>query len=547
MTNEQIYALHLQLQGLDKKAAKARREAFAAAHKVSENAVAKRLRRYRKARVGARPPRIAPELEAAVRTVWEYKHTKDGQLSTERAQELAFSEGEIPRTFALSSLNQVARRLGLNPQAEYVRRMEATYSNQAHRVDVSGSRHFRIVEQLDGDDWMVEVVRKEQRNKRWRDGDLLWIVCLVDDYSRVMNARYVVALGESAAMVQRFCVDTWRTGPPQGMPEEYLLCDQGAFGKEASTRALLEFFGIELITGQPENSRRNGRVERIFRPFKEDFERSYLKTHGTAKRMRLSQLTEELRVFTVKLNERRHPIRRDRSKLEDWKRGLGFRGITECPEDALHMAVYRQPRKVTAEGGVQHDNRLLEIIGLPHGLLGREVTLVYNRQRELVAEHDGTSYPVRPLRSTALGNYESEAERGRTAPPAAEIAKAAARRPSTGVGAFSRERHSVLRAKGVEPTAPGMPVRQDGAPDRVITPPARLRPREEWPDPFTAARAYRTLEEAKRRLGEILTLPLHMALPREAQQRVEAALRECGLDKAKTETLGNKLKQAIGI
>ena len=542
MTKDQIYQLHRSLIGLDKKAAKAARIAFARLHRVTESAVVKRLAKFRGGRKGARAPRIGKQLEQAVGTIWNYKSTPDGQIATETAQQLAFSEGAIPRIFSISSLNQAARALGLNPDAPYCRRVEAEYANQAHFVDASGSRHFQVVERAEDGEWILRVVRAEQRNKRWRDGELLWIVSVIDDYSRVMSARYVVAPGESAAMVQETLIDVWRTGPPLGMPEEFLICDQGSFGKEQSTRALMEFYGIELVLGQPNNSQRNGRVERPFRSIKETFERSFLTTHSIGARVRLSQLKEELTAFVAMTNERRHPIRRGHTKSDDWRRSIAFRAVRGCPADALRLATYRREAAVGKEGWVQHDNALLEIVGLPAGLRGKKVTLVYNREGDLAAEHDGGTYPVRKAGAIVRGTYS-----GKKAPPAREIEKAAAARPRTGVGMYSKKRQAALRELGSEPSAPGRPVMGAAEGPRVITPPPRLRAVQPAGDPFAGARAYPDLRAAKERITEVLHFPLHMALNAENLARVEALLTENGLERNYTNVLAAELKTALGI
>ncbi|MBW7997498.1 MAG: transposase family protein [Candidatus Glassbacteria bacterium] len=543
MSPEQIYQLHIETLALPKKEAKARRAAFARLHGLTDDAVYRRVKKLRVDGGKPKPARIDPQLEEAVNVVWQYKSSGDGQLSTEQAQQIALSEGALHREHPISSLNQAARRLGVNPAAAYCQRMEAAYANQAHRVDASGSRHFRVIDR-DGDDWIVQVCRAEQRNKRWHDGELAWIVSLIDDYSRVMNARYVVAPGESSQMVQSFCVDTWRNGMPKGMPEEYLICDQGSFGSEGSTTAFLDFFGIELITGQPGNSQRNGRIERPFRPIKEAFEQSYLITHKVGARMRLSSLQEELSTFIRLKNERRHPIRRSNTKRQDWDLSIGFRGMRECPEDALFLAVFRQPKKVTAEGWVWHDNKPLEIIGLPPGLQGREVTLVYNRQGEFAVEHDGHSYGVIQPIPNALGEYKGEKET-----PAKQVAKAAAQRPRKGVGIYSEKGQANLRAVGQKPTASGQPVKRGEATPKVVTPKPRLRPARPTADPFTSLQAYKSLKEARRRIDEIVGVPLHTRLEfnGENMRQLENRLRECGLDRRATEKLGNELKQALRL
>ena len=499
-----------------------------------------------------------------MKTIWQFKLTPDGPLSTEAAQALALSEGKLSESHAVSSLNATAKALGLNAGSDYCRRMEAEHANQVHRVDVSGSRHFRVVDEVDGDH-VLEICRKEQRNKRWKDNVLLWVIVLIDDYSRLINAAYEVAPGESAAMVQRFCVETWRRGEPLGMPTDLLICDQGAFGKESSTKALMEHFGIALEMGMPYNSKRNGRIERPIRDFKAGFERSYLATHRIGDKVTLSQIRDDLVVFIGKLNERRHPIRRDRSKRQDWERSMGFHEaavLRTCPEDALLMATYRVERTVGTDGAIQHGNRLLRAEGLPFGLTGRKITLCYNRSGDLVAEHDGHAYPVAEFKAVTLGSYDSPGLKGRKEPPATAAAKAADERPRTGVGLFTPQRMRALAGLGENLKAPGEDARTDlpNAP-APIAPPLRPQPAAREANPFAGAPSrHASLEDAREALEKIVGKPIWLlakvdpkegeapelvkAREKKREARIDQILTEFNLDCRKVADFAAKLRSA---
>lgn len=553
-TDAQLYALHLELKGADTKIRHARIQAFAAQHGRDESTVRKRLDKLKRMTpaADARARDVNPLLDAAVRAIWALKLTPDGPLSTEQAQVLALTEGRVSRAWPVSSLNQAAVRLGLNAHAGYARRMEADHANFAHRLDFSGSRHFRIRERMDDGDWLLAVCREEQRNKRWTEGDLLWLMVFLDDYSRLTHIEYAVAPGESAELAQDFLVRTWRsalavgadgTGQPLGLPE-LLICDQGSFGKSRTTAALLDWLGVRLDLGMPLNSRRNGRVERPIRSIKEGFERTYLATHGEGTTCRLSSLREELRRYVTATNGRRHPLRPDRTKAEDWRRSIGFRTIRECPEDALRLATFRAERTVTGEGWVQHERRLLEPVGLPHGLHGRTVTLVYNRAGEMVALHDGIAYPVREARRVRLGQYESAALAGRRESPGQALLKEQARAPRSGIALFSPERQDVLATASVPRIpAPGTPV-APALPQPLAAPVARIEPARR-DSPFDRASKYRSLEEAFAAVEEVLGLPLHRVPSlRGRKDDVLRNLAEMRLDRTRIHEWACRIKQA---
>lgn len=555
MNTELVRELELACVGLPKAEQKAAVAAFAERVGLKPDTVRKALSRRQGIAKAVHPPRVTPELEAAVRTVWAAKWTPDGPISTEAALQLCLSEARLPRPWPVSSLNAAARTLGLNDGAGYVRRMEAAYAGQAHRVDASGSRHFRVIEPAGEGDWTLRVVREEQRNKRWADGSLLWLVVVIDDYSRVLNAEYHVAPGESAALVQGTLLRTWRGEAgalPRGVPHEFLLCDQGSFGKDLSTKALLSWLGVELVTGMPHNSQRNGRVERPIRDLKEGFERAYLATHKEGALCRLSQIKDELRQYLRLANERRHPLRRTLSKRADWAQSIGFRGIRECPEDALRMATYRAERTVAKDGRVQHDNRIYEVVGLPFGMAGRRITVVFNRDGELVAEHDGRHFALRDAAAVSLGSYGSEAQRGRSTAPAAQVAREAQERAPTEVGLFSPRRAGALAAAGFEQRAPGQPVRPTlvASNGQIVTPQPRLRPATEQPAAFDAPlppARFAGLEEARRAMGDVIGQPLHTLLDEARLAQVDAALQARGYDRAFTNELAAELKHAAGV
>ncbi len=544
-----IHTLYLDTLGADKAARKAAVAETAARLGLQSDTVRKKLDKLGRARSEPRARATDPELEAAVNIVWEFKLTPDGPIATEAALQLAISEGRLFKAWPVGSLNAAAKRLGLSEQAAYCRRMEAPHANRTHRVDASGSRHFQVVEDAGDGDWLLRVCRAEQRNKRWRGEDasnLLWIVTVIDDYSRVFNVGYQVAPGESAAMIQRFLVETWRDAQPRGLPE-VLIADNGSFAKETSSKALLAFFDIQLITGQPYNSQRNGRVERPIRTIKEGFERPMLATHDLGSIVRLSQLKEELKVFIAGVNGSRHPIRRDRTKREDWERGMAFRELRECPQDALHYATWREQRTVTAEGAVQHKNKLLEIVDLPYGLRGRKITLCYNASGEIIAEHEGARYAVRGFVPVTLGGYESQAHTGRGDPPSKAAAAKAEARQKTGVGFHAPERQAAIKAAGEQPHAPGEQA-LPGAGARVITPPPRIRDAVQVisgkTDPFQiASDRYKTVDEAVAAVQEIVGKPSHVWLNKEQRQTLEKILRGFDLDRRKTAALADRLRQ----
>ena len=129
------------------------------------------------------------------------------------------------------------------------------------------------------------------------------------------------------------------------------------------------------------------------------------------------------------------------------------------------------------------------------------------------------------------------------------IAKAAAERPRSGVGLFSARSQERLRESGREPVASGQPVQLDEAVPKLITPEPSPPPPRQQEDPFAVLQAYRSLTEARRRIDEIVGVPLHTRPEFDPARlaKLERGLLEAGLSRRATERLGYRLKQAIGL
>ena len=489
LTDRDVYGLHLELLGAGKAERRRRIAAFAAARHCSPDTVRKRLDAYKSERT-RRAGRTNAELQEDVHVIAGYRQTPDGVIAWEAAQTLAAADDRLHRTWPLTTLREAARREGLIPRAAYVRRMEAPHANAVHRVDASGSRHFRLAGDPREPDPLVEVCRAEQRNKRWASAEMIWLLVLIDDYSRVAHADVVATAGESAHVVQTFLLDAWRTHQPRGLPDR-LLADNGSFASAATTKALLHHLQVPLSTNAPGHSQANGRVERQIRTIKEGFERVLLARWGEGHRVRLGELRDELQAFIRTTNGRPHPLRRDRSRSADWARSMGGRTLRECPADALYLATWQTQRKVTAEGWVRHEGRAYEVVGLPHGLRGRTLTLLHNRAGELVAQHDGTHYALRPAAPLTLGDYDASAERGRA-------------RPTPPPAAPPRPDHRPW--SGPAPTA----TTDAGTPDNVLHLPPRPEPVQPA-DPFAVGPAaqHTDVAEAIQSMQEVIGAPLH--------------------------------------
>ena len=159
-------------------------------------------------------------------------------------------------------------------------------------------------------------------------------------------------------------------------------------------------------------------------------------------------------------------------------------------------------------------------------------------------------FQVRKAAAIARGTYSGKKEQ-----PARKVEKEAAKRPRTGVGAYSKKRELTLRALGAELTAPGEAVKTGANAPRVITPPPELRAVEPVGNPFIRARAHSNLEAAKKRLTEVIGTPLHLIQDRRGGlvfddirlARLDRMLEQNGLARGFTDELAYKLKKELRI
>jgi len=314
--------------------------------------------RPRKARADQGQRKI-PQVEEWVRRIVRQKYAPEEGwrvLTTEDAVKQCLQNGMIPPEAAalpLCTINRIARELGLYRQPERQNRFQASFPGELHQFDASGSEHFYPVRQ-EGGSWILKLRRRRQKNRDKLERLRVWIYGLVDDYSRVHLARYVVAAGESAADGIDFLRWAWGKNeehtPIYGIPETLYL-DQGSMAKSKSFKDFCGAIPVNLKAHLPYKARATGKVEVRWRHLWRRFETIFGASQDWQKReISLDELNRQLYAFIARTNQGKHP-NLDMSKLEAWLTGVKTQGGVVEIEPSAFMGAGKRYRRVLDGAG----------------------------------------------------------------------------------------------------------------------------------------------------------------------------------------------------
>jgi hypothetical protein len=298
-----------------------------------------------------RGKRQDPRREAWVQAIIQVKHRPPAGVRgivTEDAVRLAVRDGLVPPEAArvpAGTYNWLARELGLVEVPRRENRFQAAYPNQVHQFDASGSEHF-IPVRREGEDWVLKLRRRRQKNRDQAEKLKVWAYGLCDDFSGYRLARYTVAAGESALDGIAFLRWAWAAHPEhapfQGWPEVVYL-DNGPVAKLGAFRRFCGQLGVEILTHEPYRSQATGKVENNWRTAWNRFENLFFADPGWESRtLLLSELNSEFYAFWREWNTRRHR-RLQMGRDEAWLL-INHRGgpVSVAPEAWSALSVQRE-------------------------------------------------------------------------------------------------------------------------------------------------------------------------------------------------------------
>ncbi len=340
-------------------------------------------------------------------------------LSTTRARNMLVREGhELP---SVPTLNRLRRQHGLTRRdlASDARpgvRFEASRPNRLWQIDSSGSLMF--YQDLDGS-VVYESPLKRTKNKPDRVDPRIWFVAIIDDHSRALWAEIVPA-NDTRAWLTAFGNAAREKGsefPFCGLPDEVYV-DNDAVVKSVRFGRIMRMFSppVEIRKALPYIGKRSkGKVERVIRTIKEDFEAVHSaaevphlaqvidQSHHKPTRWRsLEEANEHLVAWLLEYNNRAHsttgvaPFRR-------WMAGATAENLRVVSEDILNGYLRMDSR----EASIQRDlcvsiNRVR--YALPHSepfvsMVGRKITIWWSPTYAdaVFADVEGSSYEIHPV------------------------------------------------------------------------------------------------------------------------------------------------------
>jgi len=262
--------------------------------------------------------------------------------------------GFIPRgAVKPRELSKFMRRFRLGAQHRTTGRFKRNEAGALHQIDFSCSRTLAYA-----GEGRVQVRSHHKipyENRLDGGKKKVWIGSIVDDASGVMFARYFLSKGEDTELAIKFLESAWRRKPRYpfwGVPRG-TYADQVGWAKTEAVQHLLEKLDVKPILTPPRQPWKKGKVERSFRPIKEEFERFDIGRIAYGTVLSLVQANDMLEKFCMKLNLRQHAGTKG-TRLDYW---LNHVGDLWFPDNFRELA-YKQHVATVRRGLIQYERKL---------------------------------------------------------------------------------------------------------------------------------------------------------------------------------------------
>lgn len=381
-------------------------------------------------RNGDKGRRKVEGLEDAAMTVAKVRKMSPeckGDICTEDAIQIAVENGLISPEMARrrSSIDRIIRENGAGrSQRRRVSRYQAERPNQLHHVDASSSECFFVDRVTDDGEVVLKLWKghKIYKNKPTPVRYRVWVYGLTDDHSGLHVARYVMAMGETAADNLDFLQWAWAATPDKefcGLPES-IKGDLGPMLRGPAAQDFLNRFGVEILPSIPGAKEAHGKIERPWRTMWERFERPFFVEDPKAFEITLDEVNERFARYVRKYNAKAHRWERKLTRLDAWKRINQQGGAVPLPPGAVATVARRYERRVGQDGVLWLDRTPYEVVGLHDA----DVWVFLGLEGDRIAVQEkrtGEKFEVRPFVPNPVGTFRSAPDTGgQTARKAAE-------------------------------------------------------------------------------------------------------------------------------
>lgn len=269
-----------------------------------------------------------------------------------------------PATFA-----RVLRQMQLLDEDGRVLRFEARRPMEQVQYDVSGSEYLYVHRIENGEPVLRIRGTKKYKNKDRYENMRLWYHGLVDDCSRYWLAKAFVSAGESSADALAFSKWAFSRKSDEriifrGLPARIYM-DNGPLARAQVTTEFFQRIGVEIKTHEPGSPEDTGKIEIKWKQLWTNFEslEFLMDPNWESREYTLSEITERLINYTVRLNRAIHPTR-TATKEEVWLSVIQDGGVVDIDESAFDTAFKRSRRHVEADGTFSLDNTTYFVKGL---------------------------------------------------------------------------------------------------------------------------------------------------------------------------------------
>jgi transposase InsO family protein len=276
--------------------------------------------------------------------VWDYQiaYSNGRLVNSTVAIRVLKEQGLLPEEVTYHQISSAIRRQRLKNKSEsYYTRFERSEPLDMIQMDFTRSIHFEHIRK-NGESLLRLTHKKGANAKQSR----VWIAVAIDDSTRVAYARYYLAKGESSRLARNFLLkvckakqrvntDTGEIIPLpllQGQPKD-IYTDRGSAFRNTSFMNGVRKLGITHILGSTvtdtqgnkgtaSNKQARGKVERMIRFLKEDFETELFLTfeaglqskykNGTT--FTLMEANQLLQKWLIKVNTSSHPDLRSQKR-----------------------------------------------------------------------------------------------------------------------------------------------------------------------------------------------------------------------------------------
>lgn len=360
------------------------------------------------------------QIEFIAATIYKCgRENKGAFMPIENAMEFAIDNGIMLRgEVSLATVQRQLREREMNkkqlnaptPHTD----MRSLHPNHVHLVDVSTCIQYYL------DDGGLKIMRQDEFYKNKFENfkkvkTPLQRYILTDHFSGFMFVHYYLAAGETAENLFDFICRAWEAKaednfPFRGVPFAVLM-DGGSRAKAKALAGFWDGLGIQILSGTPGNSRRQGSVETSHKIWEEWFETRLRIDPATS----IEDLNRKTRGFCIWMNTTREHTRTHMTRLSCWLM-IRQEQLRELPERSLLQDLMNKPEeertvtnyRISFEGKEFN----LKHAGIPHGTKVKVIKNIWKWKDGIITvSHDNQLFEAKAIDklSPELGGFSANA------------------------------------------------------------------------------------------------------------------------------------------